>query len=98
MVQTSKEVPQVGLVDPADWLSRNDFMQGRQRVMGAKPWTATKRARQKVLLVDRRQDIGNAPLEDTVTNAWYPEWAQLVLSRLRDVGPSHWRWSVPLGV
>jgi hypothetical protein len=70
MVQTAKEVPQVGLVDLADWLSRNDFMQGRQRVMCAKPWTAPKRARQKVLLIDRRQDVGHAPLEDTVTDAW----------------------------
>ena len=28
----------------------------------------------------------------------HPERAQLMLSRLRDVGPSHRRWSVPLGV
>src|SRR5262245_35795142 len=98
MVQTSKEIPQVGFVDPADWLPRDNFMQGRQRVMCAKPWAATKRARQNVLLVDRRQDVGYAPLEDAVTDAWHPERAQLVLSRLRDVRPSHRRRPVPLGV
>jgi hypothetical protein len=89
MVSTSKDMPQVGLVDPADELPRDDFMQGRQRVMGSKPWAAPTRARQKVLLVDRRQDVGNAPLEDAVTDAWHPERAQLVLPRLRDVSPSH---------
>src|SRR5215475_3310128 len=73
-------------------------MQGRQRVMCSKPWAAAKRARQKVLLIDRRQDVGNTPLEDAVTDAWHPERAPLLLARLRDVGPSHRRWPVPLGV
>jgi hypothetical protein len=74
MVSTSKEIPQGGLVDPADWLPRKDFMEGRQRVMRPNPWAATERARQKVLRVDARQDVGNAPLEDAVPDAWHPEW------------------------
>jgi hypothetical protein len=51
MVQTAKEVLQVDLVDPVHGLSRHDCMQGRQRVLCSQPWTATTRARQKVLLV-----------------------------------------------
>jgi len=73
-------------------------MQGGQCVMCAKPWATTNRAREKVLLVNRRQDIGNTALEDAVTDAWHPEWAQLALARLRDVGPSPRWWPVPLGV
>src|SRR5262249_60263949 len=72
-------------------------MQGCQGVVRPNSWAAAKRAWQKVLLIDRRQDVGHAPLEDTIADAWHPERAQLVLARLRDVGPSHRRWSVPLG-
>jgi hypothetical protein len=98
VVLTPKEIPPVGLVDPTDWLPRHTFMQGRQGVMGSKPWATAKRARQQVLRVKRCQDVGNTPLEDAVTAAWHPEWAQLALARLRDGGPSHRRWPVPLGV
>src|SRR5262245_27124938 len=73
-------------------------MEGRQGVMCPDTWSATKRARQKILLIDGRQDVGHAPLQDTVTDAWHPEWAQLLLARLRDVGPTHWRGPIPLGV
>ena len=74
------------------------IMQGRQRVMCPDPWSATERAREKILLIDSRQDVGYAALEDAIADARHPERAQLALARLRDVGPSHRRWPVPLGV
>jgi hypothetical protein len=64
-------MPQVRLVDPADGLPRNNFMQGCQRMMCSKPWATAKRAWEKILLVNRCQDVGNTPLEDAVTDAWY---------------------------
>ena len=91
-------MPQVGLVDPADWLPSTDFMEGRQGVMCPDIRSATKQARQNILLLDRGQDVGHAPLQDTVADARHPEGAQLLLARLRDVGPTHWRGPIPLGV
>jgi len=96
MVSTAKEMPQVGLVAPADWLPRHDFMEGCQGVMGPDPWSATKRAREKVLLIDGGQDLGDATLKDPVADARHPAWAQGLLARLRDGGPAHWRWLVSL--
>ena len=98
MVSTAKEIPQVGLVDPADWFPRHDFMEGRQGVMCPDTWSATKRAREKILLIDGGQDIGDATLKDPVADARHPEWAQCWLARLRDGGPAHWRGPVSLGM
>jgi len=75
VVQTAKEVPQVSRVAPAHWFSRNDFMHGGQCVVRSDPWAATERAREKILLVDCRQNVGDAALEDTIADAWHPEWA-----------------------
>src|SRR3989442_8681065 len=69
MVSTATEIPQVGLVDPADWFPRHDCMEGRQGVMGPDTWSATKRAREKILLIDGGQDIGDATRKDPVADA-----------------------------
>jgi hypothetical protein len=60
--------------------------------------SATTGAREKILLVDGRQHVSTAPLEYAVTEARHPQRAQLTLPRLRDVGPTHRRWPVALGV
>jgi hypothetical protein len=98
VVSTAEAMPQVRLGDPADGLPGHHFMQGCQRGMCSKPWATAKRAREQLLLVNRCQDVGNTPLEDAVTEAGHPERAQLALARLRDGGPSHRWWLVPLGV
>src|SRR5262249_62032252 len=95
---TPKEIPQVGLVDPADWLPRNHFMEGRQGVMCPNTRSTTKRAAQKILLIDGGQDVGHAPLQHTVTDPRRPQWAQLLLARLPAGGPTHWRGPIPLSV
>jgi hypothetical protein len=60
--------------------------------------SATKRAGEKVLRIDGRQHVSNAPLEYAIPDARHPQRAQLRLPRLRDVGPTHRRWPVALGV
>jgi hypothetical protein len=91
-------MPQVGLGDPADWLPSQHFMESRQGVMGPDPRSAPACAGQKILRRAGGQDVGHAPWTDTVTEARHPEWAQRLLTRLREGGPTHWRGPIPLGV
>src|SRR5512134_3411255 len=73
-------------------------MEGCQGMMCPDTWTATTGARQKVLLIDRGQDVGHAALHHTVTDAGHPEGASLLLSRLGDIRPTHGRGPISLGV
>ncbi len=66
MVQTSKEVAQVGLQNITDLLPGNDFVQRGQGVVRAPSGSATKRAVEKVRLIDGFQHLGRAFLEGAI--------------------------------
>lgn len=95
MVSTATAMPPGSLGDPADWLPRDAFMEGRQGVLGPDTRSATPCTRQHILRIDGGQDGGPAPLPDTVTKARHPAWAQRLLTRLRDGGPTPWGGRYP---
>jgi hypothetical protein len=53
--------------------------------MGTSPGTTTERARQKILLVDGREYLGDASLQSPVSNTRHTQGALLLLSGLRDI-------------
>ena len=88
----------VGLVDPAHWRPRDDRVACRPCLVRPHARSATTGARENIRLVEGRQHVSHAPLEDAVPEARHPQRAPLTLPRLRDGGPTPRRWPVALGV
>src|ERR1035441_9696282 len=92
MAHAPEKVLEIRLQHPLDFSASNSLMERCERLVGASARTATKRARQKVLLIDGRQHLRGASLKCPVRNSRHPERAHLLLAGLRDIDtPYIWR-------
>src|SRR5438045_2280213 len=85
VTQAPEEVLEVRLQHPFHLPASNQLMQGCQRVVGTPLRTPTKRARQKVLLINGGQYLRGASLERPVGYTRHAQWAFLLLPGFRDV-------------
>ena len=98
VIETPEEVLQVRLQHPARLAAGDHLIEGRQRIMGAEPWPAAKRAWKEVLLINGGEHLGRAALERPVRDSWNAERAFFLLSGLWNIDASNVRRSVSLTV
>jgi len=98
IAQAPEEVLEVRLQHPFHLPASYHLMQGGQRLMGTPPRPTTKRARQKVLLINGGEYLRGASLERPVGYTRHAQRAFLLHPGFRDIHPPDVRRWISLAV
>jgi len=93
VAQASKEVPDIHLQNMFHLPAVQNLVDRCQCVMATESWPETKRAFQKILLVNLIEDLHHCRLYGAINHCRDPDWTLRTVG-FRDIHPSDRRWRV----